>query len=141
LNSDLAVIGGVVGIAVDLRNDHANVINYNQARESAVRRHDWPGDGIFIVNVSLTNDLKKFVRSKVQSGAFPSEEAVIEAALRRLQHEEGSVLENFIDHEFVEYCERESDDGVSLDDVLRATSTIPGSMAQTIIEEERAERF
>jgi putative addiction module CopG family antidote len=106
-----------------------------------VRRHDWPGDGIFIVNVSLTNDLKKFVRSKVQSGAFPSEEAVIEAALRRLQHEEGSVLENFIDHEFVEYCERESDDGVSLDDVLRATSTIPGSMAQTIIEEERAERF
>jgi putative addiction module CopG family antidote len=94
-----------------------------------------------MMNVSLTNDLKNFVRKKVQSGVFPSEGAVVEAALRRLQDQEAPALDNLIDHEFVEFCGREGDDSVTLDEVLRATSTIPGSMAQAIIEEERADRF
>jgi putative addiction module CopG family antidote len=93
------------------------------------------------MNIALTNDLKNFVRRKVQSGEFPSEEAVVEAALKRLQDQESPALDGLIDHEFVEFCDREGDDSVTLDEVLRATSTIPGSMAQVIIEEERADRF
>jgi putative addiction module CopG family antidote len=93
------------------------------------------------MNIPLTNDLKDFVREKVQSGEFPSEEAVVEAALRNLREQEATALEGLIDHEFVEFCEREGDDSVMLEDVLRATSTIPGSMAEAIIEEERADRF
>jgi putative addiction module CopG family antidote len=97
---------------------------------------------ISYMNVSLTHDLKNFVRKKVQSGEFPSEEAVVEAALKSLQDQEApAALDNLIDHEFVEFCGREGDDTVTLDEVLKATSTIPGSMAQAIIEEERADRF
>ena len=93
------------------------------------------------MNVSLSNDLKDFVREKVQNGEFPSEEAVVEAALRRYQEQEAPAPEKLIDHEFVEYCSRECDDSVSLEEVLRATSRIPGSMARAIIEEERADRI
>ena len=91
--------------------------------------------------LSLTGDLKEFVRKKVLSGEFASEEAVVEAALKRLQDEDAASLDSVIDREFVEYCEREADDSVALDEVLRVTSTIPGSMSQAIIEDERAERF
>jgi putative addiction module CopG family antidote len=94
-----------------------------------------------IMNVSLNNDLKDFVRKKVRSGEFPSEEAVVEEALKRLQDQEAPALDGLIDHEFVEFCDREGDESVTLDEVLKATSTIPGSMAQAIIEEERADRF
>jgi hypothetical protein len=50
-------------------------------------------------------------------------------------------LDDFIDHEFVAYCERESDESVTLEEVLEATSKIKDSMARVIIEEERADRF
>jgi hypothetical protein len=52
-------------------------------------------------------------------------------------------IEDFNDHEFVEYCARSAsdDDGVTLEEVLEATSSIKDSMARVIIEEERAERF
>jgi hypothetical protein len=50
-------------------------------------------------------------------------------------------LDDHIDHEFVEYCAREADDGVTLEEVLEATSSIKDSMARVIIEEERADRF
>jgi putative addiction module CopG family antidote len=93
------------------------------------------------MSVSLNNDLKDFVREKVRSGQFPSEEAVVEAALERFRDQEASALEAMIDHEFVEQCSREGDEKITLDEVLRATSKIPGSMAQAIIEEERADRF
>jgi putative addiction module CopG family antidote len=94
-----------------------------------------------MMGISLTNDMKNFVREKVQSGEFPSEEAVVEAALKRLQGQEAPPLDDLIDHEFVAFCAREGDDRVTLDEVLRATSTIPGSMAEAIIEEGRADRF
>lgn len=93
------------------------------------------------MDVPLTNDLKEFVRKRVESGEYPSEEAVVEAALKRLRDQEATALDDFIDHEFVEFCEREGDESVTLEEVLRATSTIPGSMAQAIIDEERADRF
>ena len=101
----------------------------------------------FAMNVSLNDELKEFVRRKIEKGQYQSEEAVIEAALRQLRNQEGEVrktgsaLDAFIDHEFVEYCAREADDSVTLEEVLEATSTIKQSMARTIIEEERADRF
>jgi putative addiction module CopG family antidote len=93
------------------------------------------------MNVRLNNDLKDFVREQVQSGRFPSEEAVVEAALKTLRDQETPAPEALIDQEFVAFCARGGDDRVTLEEVLQATSTIPGSMAQVIIEEERAERF
>jgi putative addiction module CopG family antidote len=92
------------------------------------------------MHVSLNNDLKEFVREQVQSGRFPSAEAVVEAALEQFRDQEAPGLEALIDHEFVEFCSREGDDRVTLEAVLQATSTIPGSMAQAIIEGERADR-
>ena len=92
------------------------------------------------MNVSLSNDLKDFVRTKVQSGEFPSEEAVLQAGLQKLREQEITSLEALVDQEFLELCSREVDDSVSLEEVLQATSKIPGSMAQTIIEEERSDR-
>jgi hypothetical protein len=50
-------------------------------------------------------------------------------------------LEEFLDHEFEAFCAREGDESVTLEEVRRATESIPGSMAEAIIEEERADRF
>jgi putative addiction module CopG family antidote len=99
------------------------------------------------MNVSLTDELKDFVQKRIETGQYPSEEAVIEAALKRLRDQEYEsrktmpALDDHIDHEFVEYCAREADDGVTLEEVLEATSSIKDSMARVIIEEERADRF
>jgi putative addiction module CopG family antidote len=98
------------------------------------------------MKVSLTDQLKEFVQKKVKNGQYASEEAVIEAALTQLRDQDESektapTLDDFIDHEFVEYCSREADDSVTLEEVLRATATIHDSMARVIIEEERADRF
>ena len=99
------------------------------------------------MNVSLTGELKDFVQKKIETGQYPSEEAVIEAALKRLrdqEYEKGKTvptLDDLIDHEFVEYCARENDDDVTLQEVLEGTSSIKDSMARVIIEEERADRF
>jgi Arc/MetJ-type ribon-helix-helix transcriptional regulator len=77
-----------------------------------------------------------------RSGQYPSEDAVVEAALRALRTEETSAaVEDLIDASFVAYCAREGDDTITLDEVRAATASIPGSMAQAIINEERAERF
>ena len=40
------------------------------------------------MNISLTDDMKEFVQMKVASGAFPSEEAVLLEAVRRLRQED-----------------------------------------------------
>jgi putative addiction module CopG family antidote len=93
------------------------------------------------MDISLTDALREFVQAKVQSGEFSSEGAVVEAALRRLQDREPSALASLIDHEFVEFCDREGDERVTLVEVLQATSGIPGSLAESIIEDERADRF
>jgi putative addiction module CopG family antidote len=99
------------------------------------------------MNVTLSDDLKNFVQKKIENGQYASEEAVIDAALRRFRDQEYagrktvSALDDVIDHEFVEYCAREADDGVTLEEVLEATSTIKDSRARAIIEEERADRF
>lgn len=51
-----------------------------------------------------------------------------------------SPLDGLLDHDFLAYCDREADDDVTLEEVLRATSKIKDSMARVIVEEERAER-
>ena len=99
------------------------------------------------MNVSLTDELKDFVQKEIETGQYPSEEAVIESALKRLrdqEYEKGKTvptLDDLIDHEFVESCARENDDDVTLEEVLERTSSIKDSMARVIIEEERADRF
>lgn len=117
------------------------------------------------MNISIPTDVARLLKKKVQSGQYPSEEAAIEAALRRFLADEpdassatgrtarasGSFLEGeatprgafdeLIDHEFVAFCEREADDSVTLEEVRAATSKIKDSMARVIIEEERADRF
>ena len=52
-----------------------------------------------------------------------------------------SDLDELIDLEFEAFCAREGDESVTLEEVLKATSSIPGSMAEAIIEDERADRF
>ena len=92
------------------------------------------------MNVSLTDELKDFVQKKIKSGQYRSEEAVIEAALKRLrdqEYEKGKTvptLDELIDQEFVEYCAREADDGVtwrrSLRGPPRSTSPWPASSSR-----------
>lgn len=53
----------------------------------------------------------------------------------------GDDFDELVDQEFVEYCRREADDSVTLEEVRAVTSKITDSMARVVIEEERAERF
>jgi putative addiction module CopG family antidote len=104
------------------------------------------------MNVSLTNDLREFVRRKVESGQFPSEEAVLQEAVRRFHQEdqkgghtsdaEQAPPDDLIDQEAIAYCAREVEgkDVPSIEEVRRMLSKIPGSMAQAVIE-EREDRF
>ena len=39
-------------------------------------------------SVTLTDEIKSFVQEKVATGAFPSEEAVLQEAVRRFRQEE-----------------------------------------------------
>lgn len=66
-------------------------------------------------------------------------EQIIETRNESLQA--SPALEELLDVEFEAYCAREADENVTLDQVRQATSSIPGSMAQAIVDDERAERF
>ena len=104
------------------------------------------------MNVSLTSDLRHFVRQKVVSGEFPSEEAVLQEAVRRFCQEdqngchagdaEKPTLVDLVDYEAIESCAREVEgkDVPSIAEVRRMLSKIPGSMAKAVIE-EREDRF
>jgi Arc/MetJ-type ribon-helix-helix transcriptional regulator len=103
------------------------------------------------MNVTLTDEMKSFVRKKVESGAFPSEEADLQEAVRRFRQEdqpgghldncEKSAEEDLIDYDAIASCEKEADAGITLEAVRIGTSRIKDSMARVVIEEERAERF
>ena len=103
------------------------------------------------MNIPLTDEMKSFVQKKVESGAFPSEEAVLQEAVRRFRQEDQAqghadiggkaAEEDLIDYEAIASCEKEADDSVTLEAVRVATSKIKGTMARVVIEEERAERF
>jgi hypothetical protein len=89
--------------------------------------------------------MERLLKRKVDAGVYPSEEALVEAALARFLADElepaRDPFDELIDHDFVAYCEREADDSATLEEVRAATSKIKDSMARVIIEEERAERF
>ena len=103
------------------------------------------------MNVFLADEMKDFVQNKVASGEFPSEEAVLQEAVRRFRQQdqtgcraedtEKATPEDLIDWEAIASCEKEADDSITLEEVRAATSKIKGSMARVVIEEERAERF
>jgi hypothetical protein len=56
-------------------------------------------------------------------------------------HRVSSFLEGLLDLEFEAFCAREGDEDVTLDRVREATASIPGSMAEAVVEDERADRF
>jgi hypothetical protein len=60
---------------------------------------------------------------------------------REETHRATAVLDELLDLEFEAFCVREGDEDVTLDEVRKATASIPGSMARAIIEDERADRF
>ena len=59
--------------------------------------------------------------------------------LRVTVHTKEAILDELIDHEFMEACALEADDSVSLDQVRAITSKITGSLSKTVIS-ERNER-
>ena len=99
------------------------------------------------MNVSLTDEMKDFVQNKVASGDFPTEEAVLQEAVRRFRHEdqlgshanaaEKTTSEDLTDYEAIEYCAREVEgkDVPSIEEVRRMLAKITGSMAQAVIQE------
>ncbi len=99
------------------------------------------------MNVSLTDEMKDFVQNKVARGDFPSEEVVLQEAVRRFQHADqlgcrAAVAEippskDQIDYDAIEYCAREVEgkNVPSIEEVRRMLAKIPGSMAQAVIEE------
>ena len=102
------------------------------------------------MKVNLTDEMNHFVQKKVKSGALPSEEAVLQEAVRRFRQQDqaggrGDNAENaeeeLIDYEAIASCEKEADDSITLEAVRVGTSKIKDSMARVVIEDERAERF
>jgi predicted DNA-binding antitoxin AbrB/MazE fold protein len=43
--------------------------------------------------------------------------------------------DEWVDHEFIEYCKRFRDDTVTVENVRRATASIPGLMSQAVRED------
>jgi Arc/MetJ-type ribon-helix-helix transcriptional regulator len=99
------------------------------------------------MNVSLSSELRDFVLRKVESGQFPSVEAVLQEAVRRfrLEDESGCGTEEQpapvdpVDHEAVTYCARqvEGEDVPSIEELRQSLAKIRGSMAQAVIEERQ----
>jgi Arc/MetJ-type ribon-helix-helix transcriptional regulator len=99
------------------------------------------------MNVSLDNDLIDFVRWKVERGRFPSEEAVLQEAVRRFRREDQDrghsdtrpVCPALIDDEAIAYCAHdvEGKDVPSIEEVRRSLSRIRGSMSQAVIEQRQ----
>jgi Arc/MetJ-type ribon-helix-helix transcriptional regulator len=98
------------------------------------------------MNIFLNDDLRDFIQKKIASGAFATEEAVLQEAVRRFRDEdqngsrageERGTPQDFIDDEAIEYCTRlvEGKQVPSLEEVRCILSKIPGSMAQAVIEE------
>lgn len=95
------------------------------------------------IHIVLTPEEERVLMEQAsQRGRDPTQYAhdIIRGHVARRQAS-ASPLDSLLDHEFLAYCDREADDGVTLDEVLAATSKIKDSMARVIIEEERAERF
>ena len=95
------------------------------------------------MGLEMTDELRLFVRTKVESGQYPSEDAVLLEALRRFQRDDraSGSTEPWIDAEAIAYYEAEADETLSIEQVREATAGIRGSMTEVVIEEVRAERL
>src|SRR5580658_4173204 len=49
-------------------------------------------DGVFIMNISLTPELEKFVKKEVESGLYQTASEVVRAGLRRLKEDQAARL-------------------------------------------------
>jgi hypothetical protein len=104
-----------------------------------------PGGQSMTIRIELKPDEERALRERARmAGRDPVQYA--HQVIRDHIGQEGArktqpILEDLMDHEFIAYCAREADDGVTLEEVLEATSKIKDSMARVIIEEERADRF
>ena len=97
------------------------------------------------MNVTLTDEFRDFVRQKVESGEFPTEEAVLQEALRRFRRAEDpecAADEEFasadpIDYDAIAYCCVKPRARTCLRSRRSAgiLSKVPGSMAQAVAEE------
>jgi hypothetical protein len=98
------------------------------------------------MNVTPISEFHDFIRQKVESGQFPSEEAAFLEAMRRFRLADAADEElagaDPIDHDAIAYAAREVEgkDVPSLEEVRRILSKVAGSMAQAIIE-DREDRF
>ena len=83
--------------------------------------------------------MNRILRAVYENGAFRPLEPVScqehEAVLLTVLNPK-EALENLVDEEFHAYCETQADDAVSLEEVRRTLSQIPGSL----MEDLRAER-
>jgi Arc/MetJ-type ribon-helix-helix transcriptional regulator len=78
------------------------------------------GEGTFLfgvkaMEITIKEDLREFVREQVEGGRFPTEDAVVEAALERFRGR-GASPDDWIDDEFLAYCAREGDDRVIIEE-------------------------
>src|SRR3954470_18718820 len=96
------------------------------------------------MNLSPGAEFSEFIRQKVESGQFPSEEAVLLEAMRRFRLAEAGqdaaeeeAPADPIDYDAIAYCARmtEGRDVPSLEEARRILSKVPGSMAQAVAEE------
>ena len=98
------------------------------------------------MNVSLTDELRDFVRRKVEDGEYPSELAVIEAALKRFREQDkrrGTQCRQSTTLSTTSLSNialREGDEEVTLDEVLRGDVDDQRLDGRVIIEDERADR-
>lgn len=96
------------------------------------------------MTITLTGEILEFVQQQVACGRYPSEQAVVEAGLRRLRRVDdcNDDPDDWIDHDAIEYARRETEgkEIPTLEEVLEITSKIPGSMAEEV-SLQRQERY
>src|SRR5262245_11675814 len=102
------------------------------------------------MDVTLASLFNDFIRQKVESGQFPSEEAVLMEVMRRFHIVEAGERvtdeevqpPDPIEYEAIAHAAREIEgkDVPSIEEVRRILAKVPGSMAQAVIE-EREDRF
>jgi Arc/MetJ-type ribon-helix-helix transcriptional regulator len=102
------------------------------------------------MNIPPATEFLDFLREKVQSGEYPSEEAVWQEAMRRFRHseearsaaDEEALPTDPIDYGAIAYCEGqiEGQEVPSIEEVRQILSKIPGSLSDAV-SAEREDRF
>ena len=94
------------------------------------------------IHIELNPDEERALMEQARlSGLDPSRfvREIVRGHVTR-SHGTASLPESLLDHDFLAYCDREAEDDVTLEEVLKATSKIQDSMTRVIVEDERADR-